>query len=280
MTPTFAVYWGTDDFGPTIAWEFVAGRDFSRDFPSDSNAMILNESAVKYMGLKNPIGATIQYTQSYHADHNYHVIGVVRDLVVDDPFGPSKQSIFMLDDQNHANEITVRLNPAVATSAALPVIGSIFKKYDPDEPFEYDFNDAVYAQKFVLEDRVGKLAAFFTIFAIFISCLGLFGMSSFMAERRIKEVGVRKVLGASVVHLWGLLSRDFVGLVALSFIIALPLAWYFMDGWLEHYPYRVTISVWVFVLTMGVAMVITLATVSWQAVRAARANPAESLRTE
>jgi ABC-type antimicrobial peptide transport system permease subunit len=127
---------------------------------------------------------------------------------------------------------------------------------------------------------VGKLAAFFTIFAIFISCLGLFGMSSFMAERRIKEIGVRKVLGASVLDLWGLLSRDFVGLVAVSFIIALPLAWHFMDGWLLQYPYRVTISVWVFVLTMGLAMVITLATVSWQAVRAARANPTESLRTE
>jgi ABC-type antimicrobial peptide transport system permease subunit len=280
MTPTFAVYWGTDDFGPTIGWQFVAGRDFSRDFPSDSNALILNESAVKYMGLKSPIGATVQYTQSYHSDHNYHVIGVVRDLVVDDPFGPSKQSIFMLDDQDHANEITVRLNPAMSTSAALPVIGSIFKKYNPGEPFGYNFNDAVYAQKFVLEDRVGKLAAFFTIFAIFISCLGLFGMSSFMAERRIKEIGVRKVLGASVLDLWGLLSRDFVGLVAVSFIIALPLAWHFMDGWLLQYPYRVTISVWVFVLTMGLAMVITLATVSWQAVRAARANPTESLRTE
>ena len=280
MTPTFAVYWGTDDFGPTIGWQFVAGRDFSRDFPSDSNALILNESAVKYMGLKSPIGATVQYTQSYHSDHNYHVIGVVRDLVVDDPFGPSKQSIFMLDDQDHANEITVRLNPAMSTSAALPVIGSIFKKYNPGEPFGYNFNDAVYAQKFVLEDRVGKLAAFFTIFAIFISCLGLFGMSSFMAERRIKEIGVRKVLGASVLDLWGLLSRDFVGLVAVSFIIALPLAWHFMDGWLLQYPYRVTISVWVFVLTMGLAMVITLATVSWQAVRAARANPTESLRTD
>jgi putative ABC transport system permease protein len=280
MTPTFAVYWGTYDFGPTIAWQFVAGRDFSKDFPSDSNAIILNESAVKYMGLKKPIGATIQYTYSFHTDHNYHVIGVVRDLVMDNPFGPAKQSVFMLGGQDYANVITVRINPAMATSAALPVIGSIFKKYDPSEPFEYNFNDAVYAQKFALEDRVGKLAAFFAIFAIFISCLGLFGMSSFMAEQRIKEIGVRKVLGASVLHLWGLLSRDFVGLVALSFLIALPLAWHYMDGWLRQYPYRVTVSVWVFVATMGTAIIITLATVSWQAVRAARANPVKSLRTE
>jgi putative ABC transport system permease protein len=280
MTPTFAVYWGTYDYGPTVGWQLVAGRDFSRDFPSDSNALILNEAAVKYMGLKNPIGATVEYTQSFHADHNYHVVGVVRDLVVDNPFGPAKQSIFMIDDQDHANVITVRVNPAMATGAALPVIGSIFKKYDPGEPFEYNFNGTVYAQKFVLEDRVGKLAAFFTILAIFISCLGLFGMSSFMAEQRIKEIGVRKVLGASVLHLWGLLSRDFVGLVALSFLIALPLAWYFMDGWLLQYPYRVTISVWVFVLTMAVAMAITFLTVSWQILRVARANPADSLKIE
>jgi hypothetical protein len=280
MTPSFAVFWGTLDFGPTVGWQFVAGRDFSRDFPSDSNALILNETAVKYMGLKNPIGATVQYTYSSHADHNYHVIGVVRDLVMDSPFGPAKQSIFMIGDQDNANVITVRIKPTVSTSAALPVIGSIFKKYDPGEPFEYNFNDAVYAKKFALEDRVGKLAAFFTIFAIFISCLGLFGMASFMAEQRIKEIGVRKVLGASVVHLWGLLSRDFLGLVGLSFFIALPLAWYVMSGWLLHYEYRVTISAWVFVVTVVLALVITLATVSWQAIRAAMANPVRSLRTE
>jgi len=280
MTPSFAVIWGTFDFGPTICWQFVAGRDFSRDFPSDSNALILNEAAVKYMGLKNPIGATIEYTYSAHADHNYHVIGVIRDMVMDSPFGPAKQSIFMIDDQNNVNAITARINPAMATSTALPVIGSIFKKYDPNEPFEYNFNDDVYARKFQLEDRIGKLAAFFTIFAIFISCLGLFGMASFMAEQRVKEIGVRKVLGASVLHVWGLLSRDFVGLVALSFLIALPLAWYVMSGWLRHYPYRVTISVWVFVMTMAAAMLITLATVSYQAIRAAMANPVKSLRTE
>jgi ABC-type antimicrobial peptide transport system permease subunit len=279
MTPSFAVFWGTIDFGPTVGWQFVAGRDFSRDFPSDSNALILNETAVKYMGLKNPIGATIQYTYSSHADHNYHVIGVVRDLVMDSPFGPAKQSIFMIS-QDNTNAITVRIKPTVSTSAALPVIGSIFKKYDPGEPFEYNFNDAVYAQKFALEDRVGKLAAFFTIFAIFISCLGLFGMASFMAEQRVKEIGVRKVLGASVLHLWGLLSRDFLGLVGLSFFIALPLAGYVRGGWLRHYPYRVTISAWVFVVTVVLALAITLATVSWQAIRAAMANPVRSLRTE
>ena len=160
------------------------------------------------------------------------------------------------------------------------MIGSIFKKYNPGVPFGYTFNDDTYAQKFAFEDRIGKLAGFFTIFAIFISCLGLFGLASFMAEQRVKEIGVRKVLGASVVKLWGLLSRDFLLLVGLSFFIAAPLAWHFMNSWLRHYPYRVTISVWVFAGTMAAAMLITLATVSYQGIRAAMANPVKSLRSE
>ncbi|HEV3326426.1 MAG TPA: ABC transporter permease [Puia sp.] len=280
LSPSFAVIWGTGDFGATVGWQFVAGRDFSPDFPSDSTALILNETAVKYMGLKNPIGATVKYLYSARADKNYHVIGVIRDMVMDSPFGPPKQSVFILGADNNANVITVKINPNMAVSKALPAIGSVFKKYNPGAPFEYNFNDAVYAMKFELEDRIGKLAGFFTVFAIFISCLGLFGLASFMAEQRVKEIGVRKILGASVFRLWGLLSRDFVLLVGLSFFIALPLAGYVMSGWLRHYPYRVTISAWVFVGTMATAMLITLVTVSFQGIRAAMANPVRSLRAE
>jgi len=178
------------------------------------------------------------------------------------------------------NVVAVKIHPNVSMSQALPTIGAIFKKYNPNVPFEYTFNDEAYAQKFAMEDRIGKLASFFAILAIFISCLGLFGLANFMAEQRIKEIGVRKVLGASVLQLWGLLSRDFLGLVGLSFFIAVPLAWYVMSGWLRHYSYRVTISAWVFVVTVVLAVVITLATVSWQAIRAAMANPVRSLRTE
>jgi ABC-type antimicrobial peptide transport system permease subunit len=280
LSPSFAVIWATADFGATVGWQFVAGRDFSPDFPSDSTALILNETAVKYMGLKNPVGATVKYLYSSRNDKNYHVIGVIRDMVMDSPFGPPKQSVFFLGANDNANVITVKINPNMAVSKALPVIGSVFKKYNPGAPFEFNFNDAVYALKFELEDRIGKLAGFFTVFAIFISCLGLFGLASFMAEQRVKEIGVRKILGASVFRLWGLLSRDFVLLVGLSFFIALPLAGYVMSGWLRHYPYRVTISAWVFVGTMAVAMLITLVTVSFQGVRAAMANPVRSLRSE
>ncbi len=281
FVPSFAVIFASHDFGSTVGWQFVAGRDFSRAYPTDSMGIILNETAVKYMGLKDPIGAIITYWHNLAADkRDFHVIGVVKDLVMDDPFHPVKQSVWMLDDNNMSNVITVKLNPAMSGSKTLPMIGSVVRKYDPGAPFEYHFNEEDYAQKFVMEDRIGKLAGFFTILAIFISCLGLFGLASFVAEQRMKEIGVRKVMGASVFRLWGLLSRDFVLLVGIAFALAAPLAWDVMQGWLRQYPYRVTISVWVFVLTMGLAMLITLATVSWQAVRAARANPVKSLRTE
>ena len=300
MTPTFAVFWNTIDYGPTVGWQLVAGRDFSRDFLSDSlgsasagaasprsasrvtfeGSVILNETAVRYMGLKDPIGARVRFAHGLQDAQFYHVIGVVKDMVMQSPFAPVKQAIYMLDLNNNVNVAMVKINPRMSASQALPAIGEVFKKYNPAVPFAYTFNDDAYAQKFAMEDRIGKLAGFFTILAIFISCLGLFGMASFMAEQRIKEIGVRKVLGASVVDLWGLLSRDFVLLVGLSFFIAIPLAYHVMSGWLLHYDYRVTISLWVFVVTVVLALAITLATVSYQTIRAAMANPVKSLRTE
>ena len=281
FVPSFAVIFSSHDFGQTVGLQFVEGRDFSLAYPSDSTGIILNETSVKYMGLKNPIGATVKYGRRGPASmRDFHVIGVVKDVVMDDPFYPVKQSVWMVDDNDMANVVTIRLNPSMAVGRALPMIGAVMHKYDPATPFEYYFNAEAYAQKFQLQDRIGKLAGFFTVFAIFISCLGLFGMASFVAEQRVKEIGVRKVLGASVLRLWGLLSRDFVMLVGIAFALAVPLAWAVMQGWLRHYTYRVTISVWVFVLTMALALLITLLTVSWQAVRAARANPVRALRSE
>ncbi|HET6253208.1 MAG TPA: ABC transporter permease [Puia sp.] len=277
---SFAVVFNSMDFGRTVGWRVVAGRDFSADFASDSTAMILNETAVRYIGLKQPVGAIIRYGQSTAQMRDYHVIGVVRDIVMNDPFYPVKQTVWMLDNNEMSNVLDVKLNPSMPVSKAVPMVGSIVHKYVPAAPFQYSFNDLVYAQKFELEDRIGKLAGFFTIFAIFISCLGLFGLASFVAEQRVKEIGVRKVLGASVATLWGLLSRDFVVLVGISFLFAAPLAYKVMHGWLLQYNYRVAISVWVFVAAMGVAMLITLLTVSWQALRAARANPVDSLKIE
>ena len=157
---------------------------------------------------------------------------------------------------------------------------SIFKKYNPEQPFEYQFVDEDYAKKFGNEKRIATLASFFAILAIFISCLGLFGMASFVAEQRTKEIGVRKVLGASVFGLWRLLSKDFVVLVIISLLIAIPLAYYLMYGWLDNYQYRTKISWWIFAASGAGAILITLLTVSYQAIKAAIANPVKSLRTE
>jgi putative ABC transport system permease protein len=281
MVPTFAVIPVSFDFGRTVGLQFVGGRDFSPDFASDSSGVILNEAAVKYMGLKHPVGTNIKYLYTSYHDNNFRVIGVVRDMIMESPFTPARPTIFTMDTAALSlNVITVKLNPALSTARAIPVVESVFKKYNPASSFAYNFNDEVYARKFALEERVGRLATFFTAFAIFISCLGLFGLASFMAEQRTKEIGVRKVLGASIFNLWGLLSREFVLLVFLSFFIAIPVSWYLMYNWLLQYEYRTPISLWIFFITMGLALLITVATVSFQSIRAALANPAKSLRTE
>ena len=174
----------------------------------------------------------------------------------------------------------VRLNPHMQTSDALKKVEAIFREYDPGSPFNFQFTDTEYAKKFADEERTGKLAGIFTILAIFISCMGLFGMASFMAEQRTKEIGVRKVLGASMVNLWGLMSKEFVVLVFISLVIATPIAYHFMSGWLLRYKYHAELSWWIFIVTAISALTITMLTVSYQSIKAALANPVKSLRSE
>jgi ABC-type antimicrobial peptide transport system permease subunit len=261
------------EYGKTIGWTLVAGRNFSPASPSDSSAIILNEAAVKFMNLKNPLGETVTWYK------NFKVIGVVKDMVMTSPYDPVEPAFFYMSSYM-GNYVDIRLNPKVSTHDALAAIGKIFSQYDPAEPFDYQFTDKEYARKFADEERIGKLAGVFTILAIFISCMGLFGMASFMAEQRTKEIGVRKVLGATVFNLWQLLSRDFVGLVAIAIIIAIPTAVHFMNNWLKDYNYRTHISWWIFAGTAAGAIFITLLTVSFQGIKAALANPVKSLKTE
>ncbi|MBO9152288.1 ABC transporter permease [Chitinophaga sp. GCM10012297] len=263
------------DFGKTVKWELVAGRDFSRDFASDSSAMILNETAVKFMGLKDPVGTVIGKDGKF----SYTVIGVVKDMVMQSPYQPVFRTIFTFNPGN-GSVINARLNPAKPVGESLAKIEAVFKKYNPNAPFEYKFVDDIYAAKFDNEQRIGKLAGFFAVLAIFISCLGLFGMASFMAEQRVKEIGVRKVLGASVFALWRLMSKDFVILVAIALVIAVPAGYFFMRNWLLRYDYHTEISGWVVAATCIGALGITLLTVSLQSIRAATMNPVKSLRSE
>jgi len=262
------------DFGKTVGWQFVAGRDFSKDFPSDSTAFVINETAAKYMHLKNPVGEIIRWD-----GQPFTVVGVIKDMVMESPYAPVRPGIFHTSS-GLENFTIIKMNPAVSAKTALAKIEATFKKYNPAQPFDYQFADAEFAKKFGDEERVGKLASFFAILAIFISCLGLFGMASFMAEQRTKEIGVRKVLGASVFNLWGMLSKDFVVLVVISLIIAGPTAYYFMTNWLLGYQYHTTIAWWVFATAGGGALLITILTVSYQSIKAALANPVKSLKSE
>ena len=262
------------DFGKTVGWQFKEGRDFSRSFSTDSAAIVVNEAAVKFMGLKHPVGQTIT------ADGKpYKIIGVIHDMVMDSPYSPAFRTVFMLD-YSWANLFMIKLSPTASTHEALRKIETVFKKNNPSAPFAYEFVDQEYAKKFGDEERIGKLATFFAVLAIFISCLGLFGLASFVAEQRTKEIGVRKVLGATVLNLWGLLSKDFVVLVVIAFGIATPIAYYFLDNWLQRYTYRTEISWWIFAVSGAGALLITLLTVSFQSIKAALMNPVKSLRSE
>jgi ABC-type antimicrobial peptide transport system permease subunit len=176
--------------------------------------------------------------------------------------------------------VIARINPVMSAAAALDKITPVFRRFDPDQPFEYRFVDADYAQKFSNEERVGQLAGVFSGLAVFISCLGLLGLISFVAEQRKREIGIRKVLGASVINVWGLLSGDFVLLVSMSLVVAAPLAYWAMRGWLQNYQYRTTMPWWIFAAAGVGALFITVVVVSVQAVRAALVNPIKSLRSE
>lgn len=273
-TPLFGTVATTHDYGKTMGWTIKEGRDFSRSFATDSGAIILNESAVKLTGLKNPVGEIIKWN-----DRDRPVVGVVKDLVMESPYEPVKPTIFFID-YSWASVLTIRIKASTPIRNALSRIEPVFKKFNPGGPFEYKFTDEQYAEKFANEERIGNLATFFAILAVFISCLGLFGLASFVAEQRTKEIGVRKVLGATVFNLWGMLSRDFFTLVIISCCIAIPIAWYFLHQWLQRYEYRTPVSWWIFVASATGALVITILTVSFQAIKAALANPIRSLRTE
>lgn len=264
----------TYDYGKTIGWQLVEGRDFSRDHASDSSAFILNESAVKFIGLKDPVGKIIRWE-----GQPFTVIGVVKDLLVQSPYAPVRPSLWHLS-RGVENVFLLRIHPAANVRDALAKIEQVFKKTNPAWPFEATFIDEEYARKFGNEKRIGELSTFFAILALFISCLGLFALASFVAEQRTKEIGIRKVLGASVTNLWRMLSQDFVILVVISSVVAVPVAYYLVDRWLQQYEYRTHASWWVFSISVLGAVVITLLTVSYQAIRASMMNPVKSLRTE
>ena len=274
----FATVWIDHEFGRTVNWQLAAGRDFSRAFPTDSGGVVLNEAAVKALRLRNPLGIRVRVPWSRGAEP-FRVIGVIKNLLMESPYAPVMPTVYLIDP-GRPNVVNLRLTPGVHTREALRKAEAVFRKYSPDAPFEYQFVDGVHARKFAAEERVGRLAGFFAGLAVFISGLGVFGLASFLAEQRVKEIGIRKVLGASEFALWRLLSKEFVWLVGVAFGIAAPTAWYFLDQWLAGYAYRTPLSPWIFGLAGLMALAVTVLSVSYQTVKAARMNPVKSLRSE
>jgi ABC-type antimicrobial peptide transport system permease subunit len=263
------------DFIKTMGAKLVAGRDIDiKNYPGDSTSMLLNETAVKAMHFKKPVG------QIVHADDkDWTVVGVVKDFIYASPY-EKIDPLAIMGPKSWFNTIHFKLNSANSTEKDLQLAENVFKKYNPQYPFDYHFVDEEYAKKFGEEKRTGTLAALFAGLTIFISCLGLFGLATYMAENRIKEIGVRKVLGASVTSITTLLSKDFLKLVIISFVIAAPIAWWAMHSWLQSYTYRISIQWWVFALAGILSVIIAILTVSYQAIKAAIANPVKSLRSE
>jgi predicted permease len=267
----------TEDEGlvKTAGLQLIQGRDMDlTQFPSDSSAVLLNETAAKILGFKDPIGQTIK-------DNGvpYHIVGVVKDFVIRSPY--DRQSPLIIEGaQSYFNVIHMKLSADKPAADVMPAVEAIFRRYNPEYPFEYHFVDEDYALKFEDTRRVAKLTGIFAGLTIFISCLGLFGLAAYMAENRVKEIGVRKVLGASVMSIAALLSGEFMALVIISIVIAVPVAWYVMNLWLNDFEYRVGIQWWIFAVSGFLAIAVSLATVSYQAIRAALLNPVKSLRSE
>jgi putative ABC transport system permease protein len=271
----FATEGVTQQYAQTVGLQLIEGRDF-RTGPKgfDALTMIVSESAGKQMGFKNPVGENIEWFGT-----KFSIIGVVKDIVMESPYDPVVPTVYYLAPWK-MTVLNIKINPQLGAAQALDKIGSVFLKYIPAEPFDFKFVDQEYDAKFRTEERVGSLATFFAVLAVFISCLGLFGLASFVAEQRAKEIGIRKVLGATVFNLWKMLSKDFVILVVLSCLIAIPIAWFLLHRWLQQYQYRTEISWSIFAITGAGAIMITLLTISYQSLKAAVSNIVKSLRTD
>jgi putative ABC transport system permease protein len=272
---SFSIFEGENGFVGFHELKLVAGRDFDlAAYPSDSTALILTESSVKRMKFRNPVGEIIKNEKGY-----WHVIGVVRDFIPEGPYSPP-YPIVIHSGHKGFGALNFKINPSLSKKTAKEKISEVFSKYSPGYAIEYRRLEDEHANKFADEIRTGKLAALFAGLTIFICCLGLFALAAYTAEARIKEIGIRKVLGASVVAITALLSKEFLKLVIIAFLIASPLAWWAMHNWLKGYSYRIDISWWIFVVTGILSLLITFLSVGYQAIKAALSNPVKSLKTE
>jgi ABC-type antimicrobial peptide transport system permease subunit len=277
--PAFNINEVTSGYGRTIGWTFISGRDFSQELQSDIKGVVINETAARLIGLEDPIGEKLSRNTEDGQRSEYTILGVITDMVKGSPFELSDPCMFFLSSEDQ-DWLYIRLDPSVSAHDALPKIEKVFTQYVPSAPFDYKFASEEYEAKFRAEERIGILATIFSTLAIIISCSGLFGLVSYVSEQRTKEIGIRKVLGASTAQVWRLLTDEFVMLVLISCAIAIPLSYYFMGDWLAQYKYRTTVSLYLLIVAGLGALLITVVTVSIQALKAAFENPVKCLRSE
>ncbi len=266
-------------YAEAVGMKFIFGRDFSEEFGDDKRAIIINRTAMEMMQLEDPIGMVVNYDPSWKEAENYTIIGVVEDMIKNSPFEKTDRSIMFFDD-SWIQYLYIRLHPSSNVGEALSGLEQAFHQVLPNDPFDYSFADEDYKRKFLAEQRISEQASFFSVVAIFISCLGLFGLAAYLAEQRVKEIGIRKVLGATVTHILTLLSKEFVLLLVIASLFAIPIAYQVLDSWLETYEIRTKLHWWIFALAGLGALALTLLTTGFQAIKAAVANPVDALNNE
>ncbi|MEO9144587.1 MAG: FtsX-like permease family protein, partial [Ginsengibacter sp.] len=267
-----------ESFLPLLKIPIIGGRNFSPDYPSDSShSVLVNEAFVKKAGWKNPIGQIVNFF--FNDNEKYTVIGVVKDYHYNSLYEKTGPQLFTMKPDNDYGVAYIKIKPNTAT-ASLKFIESTFKNLFPLSPYSYTFKNEENIKSYDAEAKWKQIMLYSAILTIFISCIGLFGLSALSAEKRTKEIGIRKVLGASVQNVVTTLSVDFLKLVMIAMVIAVPLAWMAANKWLEKYPYRIQISWWIFAASGLLVVLVALMTVSFQAIKAAMANPVKSLRSE
>ncbi len=262
------------DYTKTLGIKMLQGRDFSPEFPSDSMAIIINQATVDILNLPNPIGETVKMWEQ-----EWHIIGVMENVLMGEAQRPI-EPLVMVHSPSWSSTITVRLKPSDDIQETLAGVESVFKKYNPAYPFEYRFADEVFERKFATFSMIGRLSSVFTVLTLLITALGLFGLASFATEQRSKELSIRKVMGASAASLVLLITRDFSRIVAVAFVIAAPIGWYVMNQFLQRYPYRIELSLWILPAVGLSALLLAVVIVGIQALKTAVSNPVESLRSE
>jgi len=275
--------WSVDhDYVPTMGMEIIEGRNFSRDFPSDSTAIILNERAAELFGYEDPIGKKVFTFDNFGPDNDptmigYEIVGIVRNF----NYESLRENIGALSIYlGSSSRFACFRTGTDDITAVLSDLETRWKDLGPGQPFKYSFLDDRFARMYDAEQRIGGIAMAFSFLAIFVASLGLFGLAAFTAQQRTKEIGVRKVMGASVSNIILLLSKEFGKLIIIAMIIAIPISWYFMDGWLQEFHFRINLGPGIFIIAVAITLVIAWVTMSWQSIRAAIANPVDSLRDE